>query len=544
MSGEARTVAGRYELGRPLGRGGMGAVWFAHDTLLGRDVAIKEIFFPGAGSEAVDPDDPVVRRALREAQAAARLRHPGIVTVHDVVTEGGRPWIVMELVNGRSLAEAIREAGLLSEQQSAEVGLRVLDALGAAHRQGVLHRDVKPANILLDTDRVVLTDFGIAAIDDATALTVTGQMVGSPAYMAPERINGQPATEAADLWALGVTLYTAVTGKSPFQREDTSATVAAILGSKPETPAHAGKLWPVIKGFLEKDPARRLTAEQARPLLAAVGSAPVPAPRRRRNPFAVAREGVAPTALAPPPTLAATTAHRPADAGPTVVTPGEPVTVPLAVRRSRRPRTLWSAAMVVLLVLVAVPLLWTFRPGGGDDGGGDGASGDTPSAKALVVASGPASPKPVAPVNPFLDACVVGTWKESSMQVINNIDSSTKFLFTGKGGLIMRVHPDGRTTETWNTQTPLTGTHNGARWEEIIRGTLSYRTETKDGKWFVSEKSGRLTYEMRRNGKHSFGGELTWGTDPLPYTCGEKKLTSYGDADSSTQTFVRLSHNP
>jgi len=149
----------------------MGVVWRAHDTLLGRDVAVKEIHLPTFGTEPADSSDPVLRRALREARAAARLRHPAIITVHDVATDDGRPWIVMELIDGRSLAEAIHEQGLLTEQRTAEIGLKVLDALRAAHRQGVLHRDVKPANVLLDGDLVVLTDFGIASIDDATVLT-------------------------------------------------------------------------------------------------------------------------------------------------------------------------------------------------------------------------------------------------------------------------------------------------------------------------------------------------------------------------------------
>ncbi len=318
-------ILGRYRLLRLLGRGGMGAVWQAHDTLLGRDVAIKEIWFPNAGTEPVDPADPLVRRALREAQAAARLHHPGIVTVHDVVTDDGRPWIVMELIKGRSLAEAIRDHGLLTEQRTAEIGLYVLDALRTAHRQGIAHRDVKPANILIDAaDRVVLTDFGIAAIDDATALTATGQMVGSPAYLAPERINGRPATAAADLWAVGVTLYATVTGRSPFQREDTQATIAAVLTSRPAVPAHAGRLWPVIKGLLVKDPARRLTAENALKLLANVAyptGSPGPAtptpgrrrplrwatrPRRQKSTL----EGLPGTLAAPPPTIAAPTAFQ------------------------------------------------------------------------------------------------------------------------------------------------------------------------------------------------------------------------------------------
>jgi len=314
-------VAGRYRLLRPLGRGGMGTVWHAHDTLLGRDVAIKEIWLPTAGVEPVGPADPLIRRALREAQAAARLRHPGIITVHDVLTDEGRPWIVMELVNGRSLAQAIEEHGLLTERQTAQIGLHVVDALQAAHREGITHRDIKPANILLDIDRVVLTDFGIAAIDDATALTATGQMVGSPAYLAPERINGRPATAAADLWALGVTLYTAVTGRSPFQRDNTQTTFAAILTSRPTPPAHAGRLWPVIKGLLTKDPARRLTGEQARGLLANVAHPTDPAtPARgtrrpdwwpaRGAPRRSAPDGTAGTLAAPPPTVAAPTAYQ------------------------------------------------------------------------------------------------------------------------------------------------------------------------------------------------------------------------------------------
>ena len=318
-------VAGRYRLLRELGRGGMGAVWQAHDDLLDRDVAIKEIRLPVS-----DDDDPMIKRALREAQAAARLQHPGIVTIHNVITEAGRPWIIMELIPGRSLADAIREHGLLTERRTAEIGLQVLDALHAAHRGGITHRDVKPANILLDDQRVVLTDFGIAAIDDATALTRSGQMVGSPAYMAPERFGGRPATAAADLWSLGVTLYAAVTGKSPFQRDFTPATMAAILTSKPAPPAHAGRLWPVIKGLLDKDPERRLTVEQARPLLAAVAAGtpavPAPAPRRRWLWLAAATAGVVVAVLtvvglndAPPPPRHPTSAPPP----PAVVYRGE-----------------------------------------------------------------------------------------------------------------------------------------------------------------------------------------------------------------------------
>ncbi|BEL04254.1 hypothetical protein Q0Z83_024450 [Actinoplanes sichuanensis] len=157
-------VAGRYRLVRELGRGGMGAVWHAHDELLARDVAVKEVHLLGAASDGVDPVTP---RVLREARAAAQLKHPAIITVHDVVVDSGRPWIVMELVGGRSLSQIVDDDGAVPEQGAALIGLRVLEALRVAHQQGVLHRDVKPPNILLDGDRVVLTDFGISAIDGA-----------------------------------------------------------------------------------------------------------------------------------------------------------------------------------------------------------------------------------------------------------------------------------------------------------------------------------------------------------------------------------------
>ena len=294
----ARVIAGRYRLMSQLGRGGMGVVWQARDELLNRDVAIKEIHFPYAGT---GQPDLVARRALREARAAAQLRHRGIITVHDVVTAEGRPWIVMELIRGRSLHQAITADGPMPPAAAAAVALQVLDALKAAHRQGILHRDVKPANILMADDGVVLTDFGIAAMDGATGLTATGQIVGSPEYLAPERISGQPATSAADLWGLGVTLYTALTGRSPFHREDARTTLAAVLASEPE-PVQ-GPLWPVVRRLLEKDPQRRLTAAGATPLLtAAAESQPSRQPRAIHPSKTQPSDVPAPSPASPPPT--------------------------------------------------------------------------------------------------------------------------------------------------------------------------------------------------------------------------------------------------
>jgi eukaryotic-like serine/threonine-protein kinase len=255
---EGRLVAGRYRLRARLGSGGMGTVWRATDEFLEREVAVKEV-------TTVDQADPGFQRTLREARTSARLRHPGIVTIHDVVVEDGRPWLVMEMVDGHSLAELVERDGPLPQERAASLARQLLDALAATHRHGVLHRDVKPGNVLLDGERVVLADFGIAAIEGATALTATNVLIGSPQYLSPERINGQAAGPPSDLWALGVTLYFAVTGASPFQREDTQSVLAAVLTQEP--PAVAGALGPVVDGLLRKDPAERLTTDAALALL-------------------------------------------------------------------------------------------------------------------------------------------------------------------------------------------------------------------------------------------------------------------------------------
>src|SRR5882757_6079391 len=244
----------------------MGRVWQAWDEYLHRNVAIKEVT-PRGGS------DPSVPRTLREARAAAKLRHPGIITVHDVVIDDGRPWIVMELVEGRSLGDRLSEDGPLPVHRAAEIAIKVIEALDTAHQEGVLHRDVKPGNIMLDGDRVVLTDFGIAAIAGATALTVAGQMIGSPEYIAPERMDGE-ASPAADLWSVGIMLYAMVVGRTPFHRTETQATLRAAVNREPDPDPAIGPLWPVIQGLLRKRPAERLTATAAVALLRDVALTP------------------------------------------------------------------------------------------------------------------------------------------------------------------------------------------------------------------------------------------------------------------------------
>jgi tRNA A-37 threonylcarbamoyl transferase component Bud32 len=274
-----RLLGERYRLTSIVGRGGMGTVWRARDEVLDRDVAVKEVIAP---RDLADADrDRMRQRTLREARATARLNHPNIVTVHDVVDEAGRPWIVMEFVQARSLQDIVDEEGALEPRRVAELGRQTLAALRAAHGIGILHRDVKPSNVLITEDgRVVLTDFGIAYIEGDTTLTQTGLIVGSPAYLAPERAKGERAVPASDLWALGATLYAACEGRPPYQRTDAVSVLAAILTEDPAPSRNAGPLRPVLHGLLQRDPGHRMSAETAAGLLAqiAAGTATSPGP--------------------------------------------------------------------------------------------------------------------------------------------------------------------------------------------------------------------------------------------------------------------------
>ncbi|MFJ9645202.1 protein kinase domain-containing protein [Streptomyces sp. NPDC004244] len=274
---EGRLLAGRYRLGEVLGKGGMGTVWRAEDETLGRTVAVKELRF----GNGVDEDEKrrLITRTLREAKAIARIRSGGAVTVYDVVDEDGRPWIVMELIEGPSLAEFIREQGPLTPRRAAEVGLAVLEVLRAAHGQGILHRDVKPSNVLIASNgRVVLTDFGIAQVEGDPSITSTGMLVGAPSYISPERARGQKPGPPADMWSLGGLLYAAVEGVPPYDKGSALATLTAVMTEPVDPPRNAGPLAEVIYGLLVKDPARRLDEEHARAMLTAVVNAPEPEP--------------------------------------------------------------------------------------------------------------------------------------------------------------------------------------------------------------------------------------------------------------------------
>jgi hypothetical protein len=371
-----RVVAGRYRLLAPLGSGGMGTVWRAEDLVLGREVAVKEVTFPHGLSDA---DRQVLReRTRREARAAAKLDHPSAVTVYDVVEEDGAPYLVLELVEARTLAEVVREDGPLSPQRTAEVGLALLGALGAAHARGIVHRDVKPSNVMVREDgRVVLTDFGIATATGDSSITHTGLLLGSPAYIAPERARGQAPGPPSDLWSLGATLFTAVEGRPPYDGGEPLLTVTAVVTGEPAPFVAAGPLEPVLAGLLEKDPAQRLDAAAATRMLQPIADrAPVPATRVLAAP--AVRTAAHTTALDVGEVREAAQART---AVPLVRPPAREVT--------RRPGWLVPAAVATTLALVAGGAALALTAGDEEDG--------------RTTAAGPAATAPVAEPTPAQD---------------------------------------------------------------------------------------------------------------------------------------------
>src|ERR1700722_15806353 len=272
-----RVIAGRYNLQHPIGRGAMGVVWRARDQILDREVAVKEVVISSLLGE--EERRNAYQRTLREARTAARLSHRGLVAVYDVAEEDGRPWIVMELVPSRSLDQVLTVEGRLPSLRVARIGQQLLSALAAAHIAGVLHRDVKPSNVLIATDRTgtgwderaVLTDFGIAQFEGDPRLTQNGMVMGSPGFTEHERIRGGDATPASDLWSLGATLYAAVEGRGPYeQRGGAITTMSAIINEDAPVAAHAGRLAPVIEALLRRDPSSRPAAPAAARMFAYV----------------------------------------------------------------------------------------------------------------------------------------------------------------------------------------------------------------------------------------------------------------------------------
>ncbi|GCB50647.1 serine/threonine-protein kinase [Streptomyces sp. NL15-2K] len=376
--GSERLIAGRYRLLSPLGEGGMGTVWRARDEVLHREVAVKEVRAP-AGLQGPEVER-MYARLEREAWAAARVANRNVVTVYDVATQDGRPWIVMEIVRGISLAELLDAEGPLTPQRTAHIGAEVLAALRAAHAAGVLHRDVKPANVLLSNDgRVVLTDFGIAMVEGSSALTMTGEVIGSPEFLAPERALGRTPGPESDLWSLGVLLYAAVEGNSPFRQNTPLSTLRAIVDEELPPPHRAGPLTPVIEGLLRKDPAERLSAERAEQDLRVISAGGTPSGGGTPRADAVQASPYTPTIAAqpqqPPPTAPGPGPWtRPAPAaGPTTA----PTTGP-GPHRDRRAAVVLIAGLAALALAIAGLTYALLNRDDGDQAGGGGTKNETP----------------------------------------------------------------------------------------------------------------------------------------------------------------------
>ncbi|MEV7007675.1 protein kinase [Streptosporangium sp. NPDC051022] len=352
MSDSGEIIGARYRLLERIGCGGMGTVWRARDEVLGRNVAVKEVI-PSPDLTGGEREVFTVR-TLREARAAGRIGHPGVATVYDVIEEKGRPWIVMQLVESRTLGAVVREDGPLPPARVARIGLEVLGALVAAHHAGVLHRDVKPDNVLLARDgRAVLTDFGIAVLEGDSSVTRTGALIGTPAFIAPERASGGPAEFASDMWSLGVTLYMAVEGRSPFERAHPLATLSAVMHEEPAPLRFAGSLGPVIHGLLRKDPAHRMSAHDVQIHLRAImnGTAPqatmpidLPVPAPAAGPAGMPATGPI-----------AGQAPAPAPANATVAGSGAPRAAP---GPRRRPAVLAMVAAVLAVTTTAGGAAW------------------------------------------------------------------------------------------------------------------------------------------------------------------------------------------
>lgn len=396
---DARLIAGRYRLDARLGRGGMGIVWRATDQLLGRSVAVKEVALdPALSAEEARHQR---ERTLREARAAAQLKHPHIIVVHDIVEDGELPYIVMELVEGGSLADRLSRSGPVDVAEAARIGIALVGALRTAHAAGVLHRDIKPANVLLEAPggRPVLTDFGIAQVSGATTLTTTGSFVGSPEYTAPERMSGQsPTGPAADLWSLGALLCAALSGASPFRRDSLGGILHAVVFDEIRPPEACGPLMPVVRGLLERDPAERLGAEGAEQLLRACAETPT---RHTPAQYSPTQRSVTRSEPAPAPVAEATPAAAP---GAEVVPGAGAAPGTVRVPGKRRPGAALVAALLVAAIAgagVSAALLMDHDERGGQNSA-SGAAGHR-TAPADLAGSGPSPTPSSLPSSPSSD---------------------------------------------------------------------------------------------------------------------------------------------
>ncbi|MCM2418526.1 serine/threonine-protein kinase [Streptomyces sp. RKAG293] len=391
-TGGERVIADRYRLIGELGRGGMGVVWRARDELLGREVAVKEVRAPAGLDEGEVRQ--LYARLEQEGRAAARIIHPNVITVYDVAVAGGAPWIVMELVRGLTLADVLDADGPMTPRRAADIGAHVLAGLRAAHIAGVLHRDVKPGNVLIANDgRVVLTDFGIAMIEGTSALTRTGELIGSPEYLAPERGMGNAPGPESDLWSLGVLIYRSVEGSSPFRRDSALSTLSAAVNDPLPEPRRAGPLGPVLEGLLRKRPADRISGSEAQRMLddvaagrtgpPATGYAPAasgPSPRTKPLPRPMPSGGTGGTGGPTPPTV-------PGYGSPYGPGPSSYGAEPDPTRRRRVATVLAAGALV--LALAAGVVAWTLLDQGTeDDKASTGGTGSSTSSSTSSTGTG------------------------------------------------------------------------------------------------------------------------------------------------------------
>jgi hypothetical protein len=584
-------VAGRYRLADIVGQGGMGRVWHGHDQVLDRDVALKELLLPPGLS--TPERATLVSRTTREARAAGRLNHPGVITIHDVVEHDGAPWIVMELIKGQSLGGLIKDSGPLPWQRVAEIGAKIADALAHAHAAGIVHRDMKPDNVLLAGDRVVVTDFGIAQIaDGGTRLTVSGMVVGTPHYMAPEQLEGGDTGPLADMWSLGATLYTAVEGSMPFEGTNITAVVAGILTSSPPPPTRAGGLEPVLGRLLQKDPRWRPAAVESARILTEAARGPGPAWPGAGAPAALgyqapgtpsyppppgggygrpatpapalgehATQTVLPGVLTPPPGPASPSGpvspyggfaqpgmpyspYNPGGPG----TPNGPGSADGHGRGSRGRGPLIIGIAAAAAVAIALGAYFGLS-GSSGSGSPSAAGGSSPAASPSLSFSASASVSPSAP--PAIgDSCLVGIWKDSGYTTTTNYQG-TEVAMTGAGGNLDHIAASGADSDVYDGSdaSALTGTYQGSQLKQVIKGT-ALQTIKANPKAHTAVAVGK-GWAAGATNTYYYKGQTTPGTlgkasaTPVNYTysCTPAKLTWTEDG-SVVDTETRVSTTP
>jgi serine/threonine protein kinase len=451
MTERGHLVAERYRLDERVGAGAMGVVWAAYDERLGRTIALKQLQLSPSLSQ--EERDEALARTMREARLAARLHHPNVVSVYDVVDENGAPCLVMEYVPSRSLDAVLRDEGALTPERTATIGVQVATALAAAHAAGVVHRDVKPGNVLLGAQGVVkISDFGISRAADDVTITKTGLIAGTPAYLAPEVAIGRNPTAASDMFSLGSTLYAAVEGEPPFGlSENTLGLLHAVAAARINPPRQAGPLTPVLEALLSPDPQARPDAQQARRLLEAAAEG--------RSPMAREESGASSTR---PYTRAETAASFASRTGGTAVLPAQSPSSPSqsperppATPERRRSR--WPAVMAGLLVVVIIALLGGLYASGAFGGRGNGQRNQGPlPAPATTTTQRPTRHQPGAPT-PTEQTPTQQTPTQEPTRTGTRAPTQTQTQTTTHGQAPTETGAPTQTQTTTHGQTPTTG---------------------------------------------------------------------------------------